>query len=122
MEPSNETAIIDQAVLHARLGHQQDALADLQVAIEEPNSPRTLYQAACVNALLPEPRRVIALAFLSRAIQRGYGSDWIDKDSDLDSIRDLPGFRAIARTVGLGKKLDKTEEEPDPVITFIDID
>jgi len=41
-----------------------------------------------------------ALTCLEQSIDRGFGHrDWIDHDSDFDSIRDLPRFKAIQRAM-----------------------
>ena len=59
---------------------------------------------------------------LSKALQRGYGSKYIEDDSDLDNVRDMPGFKAMVRTVGLGKMSRQTEDKPNPIPEFIGIE
>ncbi len=123
LEPSNETAIIDQAVLHARLGQYEDAKADLEKAMNLPNSPRTIFQAACANALFPEPqRKKNALTFLSKAIQKGYGAEKIKNDSDLDSLREMDDFGAILRTVEMGNRIRAKGKKRTPAAEFVDVD
>jgi hypothetical protein len=41
-----------------------------------------------------------ALSCLERSIDRGFGHrEWIENDSDFNSIRDLPRFKAIQRAM-----------------------
>jgi tetratricopeptide (TPR) repeat protein len=60
----------------------------------EPDEPTVLFNVACAFAqaeLIDE-----ALDFLERGIARGFGHrQWIEQDSDLDSLRDHPRFRAL---------------------------
>jgi tetratricopeptide (TPR) repeat protein/predicted Ser/Thr protein kinase len=52
------------------------------------------YNTACCHALLGETDN--ALEWLEKAVKLGYSdADHIDKDSDLDSLRNEPRFRAI---------------------------
>ncbi len=122
LDPTSETARIDRAVLHARLQHFPEAEADLKHAIRPPNSPRTMYQAACVHALFPEPRTKIALAWLSKAIQKGYGGEAIKDDADLDSLRELDEFKAILDTVRVGDVIRAKGKQTKPGAEFSNVD
>ena len=123
LDPYNETALIDRAVLHARLKCEEKAKDDLKSAMRPPNSPRTIYQAACVNALLPgADRKAIALGWLSKAIQQGYGADAIQDDSDLDAIRDMNGFKAILTTIRVGEIIRAKRKESKPGAELINVD
>ncbi len=82
LDPDNETATIDRSVLLAQLGRRREALRDLQEALKPPNHDRTLYQAACTNALLNRPR--MAVTRLAQAIQNGYKADNAATDEDLE--------------------------------------
>ena len=96
IDPNYETAIIDRAVLRAQLGRYDAATQDLKRALRPPNFHRTLYQAACVRALLPdEEDHERALMYLSQAIRAGYDPDDLAADPDLLPIRETDGFRAI---------------------------
>ncbi|WP_182869626.1 protein kinase domain-containing protein [Rhodopirellula sp. JC639] len=98
MQPNNEVARIDRALSLVRLGRTKEALADTQIAMEDPNSGRTLYHAACVHALIgKEVNKRRAVTLLAKAVAHGYEPDDIGQDSDLQSIRDLEGFRVIER-------------------------
>jgi serine/threonine protein kinase/Flp pilus assembly protein TadD len=60
----------------------------------EPEDSGVLYNIACVYALLGETDE--ALDFLEKAIQNGFGHrEWIEFDSDLDSLRTHPRFQAL---------------------------
>ncbi len=110
LESDNEKSVIDRAVLLAREKRFDEARDALASAIEPPNSPSVLYQAACVCALLPDSRlHVQALRHLSAAVQRGYGARSLARDKDLDAIRHMPGFQAIERTTQLAR-LDPANE------------
>ncbi|MCG8650588.1 MAG: hypothetical protein MI861_12200, partial [Pirellulales bacterium] len=91
-------------VMYARLGKHREAIADLRKAVAPPSSPQVLYQAACIQALLPEGKRKTkhALSFLSQSLQAGYGADSLKVDSDLDSLRDSAGFNSLLKVVDLG--------------------
>ncbi|QEG02800.1 Serine/threonine-protein kinase PrkC [Stieleria maiorica] len=98
MQPNNEVARIDRALSLVRLGRTKEALEDTQIAMEDPNSGRTLYQAACVHALIGKDvnkRRAVTL--LAKAVAHGYEPDDIGRDSDLEAIRDFEEFRIIER-------------------------
>ena len=60
----------------------------------EPDEPTVLFNVACTFAradLIDE-----ALDMLERGIAQGFGHrQWIERDSDLDSLRDHPRFRAL---------------------------
>ncbi len=119
-EPDNERAIVYLAVLLARQKRYDQAIQELERALVEPNKPHSLYQAACVYALLPDQKSHIqAIQYLSTAIQRGYGSGVMADDQDLDSLRSMPGFQAILRTTRLGKPpVQDDESSVDPVEEF----
>ncbi|NND96343.1 MAG: protein kinase [Pirellulaceae bacterium] len=114
IQPTNETAIIDRALVLTRLGRYDEAKADLDLATTPPDTPRTLYQAACICALMPDQSsHVRALSFLSRAIRAGYEADRLATDPDLESLRKLPGYRAVSRTYQLSK-INSTRSRPQP--------
>ncbi len=119
-EPGNEKAIIDRAVLRARLGQREEALNDLREAIKPPNAPVVLYQAACVHALLSDAtQQTVALGFLSKAIQAGYGADALANDSDLDSLREHEDFQSLLRTVELGDRVFRNQPREIPAVQLL---
>ncbi len=105
LDPSREQSLIDAAVLLARFGQEKQAKSYLRKAIRPPNKPRTLYQAACANALLGENYHKRALPLLAKALQSGYGAEEISLDDDLDSLREYSDFRSMLKTVELGNRL-----------------
>jgi adenylate cyclase len=59
-----------------------------------PDDPLLLYNISCMHALLGNPNE--ALNCLEKAVDKGYGQkDWVEHDTDLDSLRDLPRFQRI---------------------------
>ena len=60
----------------------------------DPEDPGVLYNVACSYALLG--RSDDAIACLEQAIWNGFGHrEWLDNDSDLDSLRADPRFQAL---------------------------
>ena len=59
-----------------------------------PDDQTTLYNCACAYSRAGETELV--LDCLERALTTGYGfRDWIEHDSDLDPLRDLPRFKEL---------------------------
>lgn len=59
-----------------------------------PDDPLLLYNISCMYAMLGNPDE--ALSCLEKAVDKGYGQkDWVEHDSDLDSLRQLPRFQTI---------------------------
>jgi tetratricopeptide (TPR) repeat protein len=118
LAPASEKALLGRAVLHAREGNEDAALADLDEAKRRiPRlTPASVYQAACVHALLarhaPErdashdvtQLRRSALRWLSQAIQRGYGGPLLRDDPDLQALHGDPAFESLVQTVRIGGK------------------
>jgi adenylate cyclase len=78
------------------------ALGEIGAALEwtsqardlEPNEPLTLYNLACIYALAGEAES--ALDCLVVAVAGGFAdTDWLEHDSNLDSLRDLPRFAEL---------------------------
>jgi TolB-like protein/Tfp pilus assembly protein PilF len=80
-----------------RLGQRDQALERARRALAiDPEDPAVLYNVACVYALAGSSEE--ALDQLDKAIQNGFGHrDWLENDSDLDSIRDEPRFQTLLR-------------------------
>ena len=81
-----------QAALYARRGDEsraRDALAE--ALAEHPDHPQALYNVACAEAVLGD--RAAAVEHLRRAAElEPQVAEWAAGDSDLDAIRDEPGF------------------------------
>jgi serine/threonine protein kinase/Tfp pilus assembly protein PilF len=96
--PDNARARRSRGVLHARLGHWDAALQDARDALDRDASPPSRYQVAGIYALCStQDRRHVetALQLLGDALRGGYGADWLGKDSDLNPIREQPGFKRL---------------------------
>ena len=105
VQPADEYGRIDRAVLLARAGRYEEAEDDVRIALQAPNSGRTLYQTACIYALMSEQRsHRLALKYLSMAIRAGYNANNLRNDPDLESIRDMPDFDAIKRMYQLSRQ------------------
>ncbi len=97
--PDDTDCRVRTATLYARLGRAREARAEIQVALEQaPRDGFTCFQAACVHALLADPDDLDrAIELLGSARDRGYflfGE--LSRNTDLDVLRSLPGFQAIA--------------------------
>jgi len=71
-----------------------------------------LYNLACSEALLGNSEA--AISYLKRSVECGYSNlEHMNKDSDLDSIRQLPAFVAIAESLQNKNHIEvKVEEKP----------
>jgi serine/threonine protein kinase/Tfp pilus assembly protein PilF len=59
-----------------------------------PDDPLLLYNISCMYALLGNHNE--ALDCLEKAVDKGYGQkDWVEHDSDMDSLREMPRFQRI---------------------------
>lgn len=94
-DPENGRALYLAAGMQARLGDPAGGRRNLEAALRlQPDDFGTLYNAACTYAHMGEPDR--ALDLLERALSAGQGfREWIEHDSDLDSLRGSPRFREI---------------------------
>jgi serine/threonine protein kinase/Tfp pilus assembly protein PilF len=99
LNPEDARACNLAATTHSKLGEVEPALefARRSLAID-PDDPMLLYNVACTYSMVGKTDD--ALDCLERSIDRGFGHrEWIDHDSDFDSIRDLPRFKAIQRAM-----------------------
>ena len=106
LDPGRENTVINRAVLLARSGREQEALRDCELALQGSNAPRVLYQTACVHALLKDAEHhQLALAYLSEALQAGFGADAFASDRDLDAVRGHEGFQSLMQAIELSERL-----------------
>jgi TolB-like protein/Flp pilus assembly protein TadD len=79
----------------AEVNRRDDAIRECSLAIEtSPGDPLMLYNVVCVYSRLGEPQRAIEI--LRQAITAGFENfAWLDKDPDLDPLRDRPEFQAL---------------------------
>jgi serine/threonine protein kinase/tetratricopeptide (TPR) repeat protein len=97
--PDFVPARIGRAVLLARAGRRDAALADARESLLHDQQPVTLYQAACVYVLVSPGHaddRHEALRLLSAALAGGFGREFIAVDHDLDALRSDDEFRCLA--------------------------
>lgn len=79
------------------LGEHERAMEWLEKALEiEPDEPMLLYNAGCIYALAGQTEN--SLDCLERSVDAGLRQrGWFVNDSNLDSVRDHPRFKAILR-------------------------
>jgi serine/threonine protein kinase/Flp pilus assembly protein TadD len=92
LNPDNPRALYMGALALRGLGEPEKALDwNRRAQRMEPDDPSVLYNVACNYAQLSLPRE--AIEALSRAIDNGFGHwQWIEHDTDLDSLRAEPEF------------------------------
>jgi adenylate cyclase len=97
LNPDDARAWYFSAGMLMRLGQRDQALERARRASTiDPEDSAVLYNVGCVYALAGSGEE--ALDHLDKAIQNGFGHrDWLENDSDLDSIRDQPRFQALLR-------------------------
>ncbi|CAN5331500.1 hypothetical protein BH23GEM2_BH23GEM2_06030 [soil metagenome] len=95
LNPDDSRACQLGAGAAANLGESDAATEYARRALTiNPDDPLLLYNIACMHAMLGNSDE--AMNCLERAGDKGYGQkDWVEHDSDLDSLRDLPRFQAI---------------------------
>ena len=95
IDPENSRAHYFAATLLDRLGDKEGGRRNAEMALHlRPNDYDTLYNCACYYSLAGDPTR--ALDLLERAVATGQGfREWIEHDSDFNSVRALPRFQEI---------------------------
>ncbi len=93
--PDDPRALYLGAGALCQLGDRARSLDWVRRALAlEPEDSGVLYNVACVYALQGQAEE--ALDCLEKAVEHGLGQkDWMEKDSDLISIRSHPRFRAL---------------------------
>lgn len=104
-DPENGRALYLAAGMQVRLGDVEGGRRSIETALRlQPEDFGTLYNAACTYTHMGENER--ALDLLERAIATGGGfREWLERDSDLDSLRAQPRFHDILR------RLDERERK-----------
>ena len=99
INPDDARALNIGATIWSNLGETENALDWAKRSLEiDPEDPQLLYNVACVYAI--EGKREDALHCLEEAIDKGYGHrEWIEHDSDLNSLRSDPRFKALLERV-----------------------
>jgi serine/threonine protein kinase/predicted Zn-dependent protease len=87
-----------RGVLLARLGQREAAHTDAHACLAQTTEPGIVYQVAGIYSLTsrqhPDDRRE-AFRLLSAALSKGFGFDLLERDADLDPVRNRPEFRQI---------------------------
>jgi tetratricopeptide (TPR) repeat protein len=97
--PQSVPALLDRAVLLARLGRREEARKDATTSLSLNDSAETLFRSACTFALTSkqepgdasEALRLLALAIRKDCAKLGQ----MDSDPDLASMRDRPEFQKL---------------------------
>ncbi len=99
--PKHAPAVAGRGVLYARIGRRAAAHADARVALTLDTKPFNVYQVAGIYALTSRQNpgdRLEALRLLEIALSQGFGLDLVEKDRDLDAIRDGLEFRQLVES------------------------
>jgi serine/threonine protein kinase/Flp pilus assembly protein TadD len=99
LNPDDPRACILGAVAHAVVHNNARAeeFAARAMAVD-PDDPMLLYNVACTYARLEKTDH--ALEALERAVEKGWGDkEWLEHDSDMDPLREIPRFKAITQAM-----------------------
>ena len=115
--PDYVPALAGRGILHARLGRREAAIADAGSALLKDTKPFNVYQVAGIYALTsrqsPDDRRE-ALRLLESALSQGFGLDLLDRDRDLDAIREQPEFRRLVQAARARRTKAANRPPPAP--------
>jgi eukaryotic-like serine/threonine-protein kinase len=110
--PDQPVVIVSRGVYRAQLGQREAAVGDVVRAAEKaPRDGEVLYRAACVYALTsrqaknPGADRRQAMGYLARALECGFGFDYVDSDTDLEPLRGEPEFGELQRLIDKTRKM-----------------
>ena len=95
LHPDNPRALYMKAIGLAVAGEKDRALEWIERALSiDPEDPMILYGTACALAVAGWKEK--AITHLEKALGAGCcHKDWVEKDSDFDSLRDHPRFEAL---------------------------
>ncbi len=95
LNPDDPRAATMLAVSLCRLGKQDAGLRWAERALEiDPEDAGVRYNVACLFSVAGKPDRAIQCLHEARSV--GFGNrDWLERDPDLDAVRDDPRFKAI---------------------------
>lgn len=95
LNPDDANAATIGAVCHSRLGNQDEGVVWAERALTiDPSDARIQYNVACLLALAGRSDR--AIDCLQNAVNAGFAHfDWVEKDPDLDSLRNDPRFKSL---------------------------
>ncbi len=100
LNPNLPTMYISRGAAYGNKKDYDRAIADYNEAIRlDPKYPLAFYNKACCYALTG--KKDLAIENLGKALELGYRDfKYMEKDSDLDSIRDDPGFKELLKKYG----------------------
>jgi Flp pilus assembly protein TadD len=95
LNPDNPRALYMKAIGLAVAGEKDKAHEWVERALSiDPEDPMILYGAACALAVAGWKEK--AITHLEKALSAGCcHKDWVERDSDFDSLRDHPRFKAL---------------------------
>ena len=94
IKPNDAERVRRLAICHAKLQHEQEALASIErAATLEPHNTTLMYHQAVVYALTGHTDR--ALEYLRIALDHGYSRSEAERDPDLAALRNRPEYRAL---------------------------
>jgi len=95
LNPDDAGAYTMGAVSLIRVGERKAGLEWASRALEiDPADARIQYNVACLFALEGESEK--AIECLENAVKAGFAHrNWVEKDPDLDSLREIPRFKAL---------------------------
>jgi non-specific serine/threonine protein kinase len=95
LKPDDARALYMKAIALALAGDKEQAFKWLERALSiDPEDSMIVYGAACVYAV--SGKAELAIDYLEKALSSGcFHRDWVERDSDFDSIRRHPRFKAL---------------------------
>jgi len=99
LNPDDARATNMGAAILAKIGDRDRTIEYIRRSLAiDPEDSGMLYNIACAYSLLGMSEE--ALASLETAVDKGFGhKEWLEHDTDLDSIRATPRFQAIAQAM-----------------------
>lgn len=99
LDPGDTRATALGAGMYATVGERDRAIALAKRTLDiDPEDSMLLYNVSCSYSQLGMADD--ALACLQRAVDNGFGhKEWIEHDTDFDSLRDMPRFKAIVQAM-----------------------
>jgi serine/threonine protein kinase/tetratricopeptide (TPR) repeat protein len=99
VNPSDANTLARIALWEAKLGERADAEGHITRALTlAAGDAEVVYYSAVVRALAGDSER--ALTSLEQAVKNGYSATTVERDRDLDTIRNTPRFRALVSAAG----------------------
>ena len=95
LNPDDARALYMKAIALAVAGEKEQAFEWLERALSiDPEDPMIVYGAACVYAVAGKEE--MSIDYLEKALSTGcFHRDWVERDSDFDSLRNHPRFKAL---------------------------